>query len=586
MIIWLPVDALHEWPEGVGGDVGPHITVLYVPEAPIDAEAVFRAVATVAQRRAAPWVRLGELDAWDADGGIDVVRVHEDGVRELRREVLAALSTAGVAAQSKYPAFKPHVTLGASGRFEQPPHAEGYVGEVAVKVGDAVRRFPFGVEASTDVAWRECSATEATNPAQRPVPAGMRVGQTFRCTATGRVFDRHTGEQSGRDVTLADLDAACRYWRETGDQIPLTRHHDGDDTLGVVVGLAVVDDGDRHSLVVTPAYNAAGAAWVDGCGGALWSSPRLQWGRFYCARSGAHLSPLRVKEVGLTTSPAQTHVVLDEVRLTETPGGPAVDPIELFRASGATPDMLAKAEALIADMPDADPADQVKALFAMVNEANMAEDPEDADETMAELDLGALRRLIEGAGDLRALAAEAGITPDELLQVASGSLDPTPEVQGALEAAIAASVDANVQAEHGERITKLEAALAEQTRRLRKMGDVMLAEAKVNAQKRLEAEFERGVDEARWSEGERRLWFHARTDAEVFAAEFGSRKPGHTGAELRFTEAAFGEPPLPGHLTASPAFFDLLEEGETVEAGMARLLSDPKHATKAKAVIK
>lgn len=185
------------------------------------------------------------------------------------------------------------------------------------------------------------------------VPEGFEVGKAFRCAADGEVFCRWSGKKRGASITRADLEDSVAIW-ETGEEIGIDKDHDVERPDGVVLAMWVVNDGDRYSLAVLPAYGPRLAAYVRASSGALWSSPELVWGDVYDPRTGARVGGMRVHSLAICASPAQAHRVLDRVRLSDSRGH-GTRPL----AEGVPPDAPAPTEENTVD-------EETKALLATI----------------------------------------------------------------------------------------------------------------------------------------------------------------------------------------------------------------------------
>lgn len=410
------------------------------------------------------------------------------------------------------------------------------------------------VAAASQAAWAECRTPGLTPPPNQRAAGDLYVGQPFRTTATGRVFCRHSGEESGRPITPMLLDDACRYF-EAGEEIPLTWEHDPQRTLGRVLALWVVDDGDRHSLAVLPGLTPEGQIYVQERGGVLWSSPHLQWGSFHNPRTGAPVGGLRVKAVGLTTSPAQSHAVLDEVRLAErnTPGAPAMDDLlKMLAAAGAGDELVQKAREAADALPDsAEKADRMKAALGAV----FAEKDDDAEHNDAGDDG------MSAVDQVKAMVEAGSLSMDDLRGMLG---DDAENAEGS------GDEQRRDDATYSERVTALEG----QVDKLLKLH----LQAERKAQARAEAqtaedEFMAGVRDCRWSEGDRAIYMTLRQhNTEAFEQAYGDRKPGHTGADARFSE---GDTPAPRGAGIAGSLLDHIKDGESINACIERLKANP-----------
>ncbi len=151
------------------------------------------------------------------------------------------------------------------------------------------------------------------------VPEGWVIGQPFRTLATGEIYCRWTGKRRGKPVTESDLIDAVRVF-ESGEDVGVDKDHKTENPDGAVLAMWVVDDGDRHSLAVVPAYGPRMARYVADSNGSLWSSPELIWTTVHDPRTGEPVGAMRVHSLAITADPAQAHRVLDRVRLVDERG--------------------------------------------------------------------------------------------------------------------------------------------------------------------------------------------------------------------------------------------------------------------------
>lgn len=444
----------------------------------------------------------------------------------------------------------------------------------------------------------EALYTECGHGLQCPVdhrdPVDLHIGQPFRTTATGYVYDRRTGRTDKLPVTDQNIDDAIAFFR-TGEEVPITFEHEQPTTLGRVLAMWKVDDGDRQSLAVLPGYTEAGTKYVAGRGGVLWSSPHLQWGRFFNPRNGSPCGSMRVKAVGLTTSPKQSHTILDEVRLSErspSDGGSAVDILEALRASGAGEEMLAEASKVLDEMSaEASPTDRLKPVLAMLMDAAKAQPEAEAEQAEVPASVrDRLKKMVDdGEMTVADIAKAVGRDESTVRQILDGDIaDPPEDVAKAMEAMLAEGQADD--AEHGEGGDEADEQYSEAGPATDEVGQLkaqvgelvarLTAIEQQNAGAAIEREFDAGVTEARWSEGEKAGWLALRNldDQSAFESTFGNRRPGFTGADARWSET--GDTPAPRSAGATQVvnILEHLKEGETTAEGLRRLEADPNTA--------
>lgn len=169
------------------------------------------------------------------------------------------------------------------------------------------------------------------------LPEGWVVGGPFRTLITGDIYCRWTGKRRGKPITETDLRDAVAVF-DTGEQVGIDVNHDTDQPDGTVLAMWVVDDGDRHSLAVLPAYGPRIAAFVAKSSGSLWSSPEVIWGPVHDPRTGQVVGQMRIHSLAVTPDPAQATRVLDRVRLTDRGGTDPLPPSESEDLSPPAPE--------------------------------------------------------------------------------------------------------------------------------------------------------------------------------------------------------------------------------------------------------
>jgi len=170
---------------------------------------------------------------------------------------------------------------------------------------------------------------------------GLVLGRPFRTVSTGEVFDRVTGDRRGRPVTERDLlDAVAVF--EAGEVPNLDFGHRETEPIGRVLAMWTVDDGDRTSLAVLPAYTRIGARLVGAGEGTFWSSPHLVWADYHHPRSGDTLGGFWIAAVAVTERPAQAHEILDSVALSQAGGR---DVSEIMGPASRLPEQEVKMDA-------------------------------------------------------------------------------------------------------------------------------------------------------------------------------------------------------------------------------------------------
>lgn len=271
-----------------------------------------------------------------------------------------------------------------------------------------------------------------------------------------------------------------------------------------------------------------------------------------------------------------------------------MDILEALRASGAGEDMLAEASKMLDEMPgDASPTDRLKPVLAMMLDAAQAEPEAEAEQAEVPASVRDRLKKMVDAGEMTVgdIAKAVGRDESTVRQVLDGDIaDPPKEVVSAMEAMLAeggpddaGTESEQAKAEHAESEEQYSEggteALIDLVKQLQARVDTLEGE---NASQAIDREFAAGVDEARWSEGEKNGWMALRQmpDQGAFESVFGKRKPGHNGADARWSET--GDTPSPrtaGAGTDEPFdILDHLKEGETMAAGIRRLEADPQTA--------
>lgn len=245
------------------------------------------------------------------------------------------------------------------------------------------------------------------------LPDGWVVGSAFRTLVTGDIYCRWTGKRRGKPITEADLRDAVAIF-ETGEQVGIDVNHNTDEPDGTVLAMWVVDDGDRHSLAVLPAYGPRIAAFVAKSSGSLWSSPEVIWGPVHDPRTGQLAGQMRVHSLAVTPDPAQATRVLDRVRLSARGGTDPLPPSEGEDSSPGPEERMEEFKEAMAAM-----AAQLAAFGERIGkiEERMAADPEaeppaegqgeGAEEAAGEERYAALKALKAQVAQLTARAAVA-----------------------------------------------------------------------------------------------------------------------------------------------------------------------------------
>lgn len=407
-----------------GTELPPHITVLYIeavaPELVPKALAAVRGVAErgvgfdlevdglgyfehPAERRRVAWagVKAGDVE-----------------LRALRRDILAALCAAGVAAPQKYN-FTPHATVAFIGEGEEwsgaVPTGSMRVEQLRLTVDTTPADLALGAPAdgeATARAWRE--------PGGGPVSAdrdfvGATVGTVF--TRYGQLYGEITPESMAEMVRVfearRDLDPVPLDWAHgSGDEGP----PEETGALGRITAMWV--EGDK--LWMRPRWNARGrkvlkdheavdAAGVPTGESDAWPSPEfvVDPAGLTCRRSGEVYGWAQVLAVAVTPRPAQVAAAITPLRLSERRRALAerersvMDPkklMQLLRGKGVSEEEIQ--DALGDDYVAPGAAEKPAAPMA---EELAAEKPEDAPEKKPEVSAMSERL---AAAEKRATAAE------------------------------------------------------------------------------------------------------------------------------------------------------------------------------------